>query len=138
MILDDRRAVLVGGAAFVACCFCREAVAREGDKAPRNFDMIASCCLDCSKCDAYLATIRKDDALRAEVATRWRMKPEQIECLGCKSAKALFNCTLKQCATKRGLQTCAHCPDFQTCKDEQWTRFPTLRETATRMRATLG
>ena len=100
--------------------------------------MVAFCCLDCSKCDAYLATIRRDHALRAEVAARWKMKPEQIECLGCKSAKALFNCTLKQCATKRSLPTCAHCPDFETCKDEQWTRFPTLRETATRMRATLG
>ena len=66
------------------------------------------------------------------------MKPEQVECLGCKSAKALFSCTLKKCATKRGLQTCAHCSDFPTCKDEQWTRFPNLRETATRMRATLG
>lgn len=31
MNLEDRRAMLVGGAAFVACCFCREAVAREGD-----------------------------------------------------------------------------------------------------------
>jgi hypothetical protein len=130
--------MLVGGAAFVACSFCREAVAREGDKAPRNFDMVAFCCLDCSKCDAYLATIRRDDALRAEVAARWRMKPDEIECLGCKSAKALFDCTLNQCATRRGLQTCAHCPDFDSCKDEQWTRFPKLRETATRMRATLG
>jgi hypothetical protein len=138
MILDDRRAVLVGGAAFVTCCLCREAVAREGDEPPRNLGMVAFCCLDCSKCDAYRATIRNDDALRAEVAARWKMKPEQIECRGCKSAKALFNCTLKQCAAKRGLPTCAHCPDFQTCKDEQWTRFPTLRETATRMRATLG
>ena len=77
MILDDRRAVLVGGTAFVACCFCRGALAGEGDKAPRSFDMVAFCCLDCSKCDAYLATIRKDDALRAEVAERWKMKPER-------------------------------------------------------------
>ena len=78
MILDDRRAVLVGGAAFVACSVCRQAGAREGEKAPKTFDTIAFCGLDCSKCDAYLATIRRDDALRAEVATRWKMKPEQI------------------------------------------------------------
>ena len=135
MDLDDRRAVLAGGAAFVACCLCREA---GGGESRPKLDRVAFCCLDCSKCDAYRATVRKDDALRAEVAARWRMKPQQIECLGCKSATALFNCTLKQCATKRGRPTCAHCPDFPTCKDEQWTRFPTLRETATRMRATLG
>ena len=138
MILDDRRAVLVGGTAFVACCLCREAIAGDSEKAPRSFETIAFCGLDCSKCDAYLATIRGDDALRAEVAARWHMKPEQVECLGCKSSKALFSCTLKQCATRRGLPTCAHCPDFQACTDEQWTRYPKLRETATRMRATLG
>ena len=125
MILDDRRAVLVGGAAFVACCVCRQAVAGEGDKAPRSFESVGFRGLDCSKCDAYLATVRKDDALRAEVAAGWKMKPEQVECLGCKSAKALFNCTLRQCATRRGRKTCAH-----------W--FPQLREAATRMRATLG
>ena len=52
------------------------------------------------------------------------MKPEQINCLGCKSTKALFDCSLKKCASKRGVPTCAHCPDFPTCKDEQWTRYP--------------
>ena len=138
MILDDRRAVLVGGVAFVSCCLSRKAAALESGEAPRSFDSVAFCCLDCSKCDAYLATIRRDEALRAEVAARWKMKPEQVECLGCKSKEALFSCTLKQCATRRGVKTCAHCPDFPTCKDEQWTKFPALRATAARMRATLG
>ncbi len=135
---SDRRGLIVGGTAFVACCFCRRAVAHAAETPPQSFDMIAYCCLDCAKCDAYQATIKKDDALRTEVAARWKMKPQQIECLGCKSAKALFNCTLKKCASKRGLRTCAHCPDFVTCKDEQWTRYPTLREAATAMRAKLG
>ena len=138
MKLDDRRTVLVGGAAFVACCFCREAAARGDDAAPRSFEMVAYCGLDCSKCEAYLATVRNNDALRAAVAAAWGMKPEQVSCRGCKSAQALFNCTLKQCASKRTLQTCAHCPDFPACRDEQWTRFPKLRETATALRATLA
>jgi hypothetical protein len=132
----DRRELLAGGTAFVACCLCR-GVAHASD-APQSFDMIAYCCLDCAKCDAYKATVKKDDALRAEVAAKWQMKPEQIDCLGCKSKKALFNCTLKKCASKRGLPTCAHCADFPTCKDEQWTKFPKLRETATAMRAKLA
>jgi len=67
-------------------------------------------------------------------AARWKMKPEQIECLGCKSDRALFSCTLKKCASKRGLPTCAHCPEFPSCRDEQWTRYPRLRETAAAMR----
>jgi hypothetical protein len=135
---SDRRELLVGGAAFVACCVCGRAAARAAEAPPQSLDKIAYCCLDCAKCDAYQATIKKDDALRAEVAARWKMKPEQIECLGCKSEKALFSCTLKKCASKRGIPTCAHCPDFATCKDEQWTRYPKLRETASAMRATLG
>lgn len=138
MILDDRRAVLLGATAFVACGLCRRAGAGEKSREPRKLEGIAFCGLDCSKCDAYRATVRNDDALRAEVAARWKMKPEQIDCLGCKSEKALFDCTLKRCAKKRGIPTCAHCPDFPACKDEQWRRFPELRETAARLRATLG
>ena len=56
----------------------------------------------------------------------------------CKSTKPLFNCSLQKCATKRGLKTCAHCPDFPTCKDEQWSKYPKLRETAEAMRPTLA
>ena len=133
---NHRRELLAGGTAFVACCFCHSTFARA--EAPQNFDMIAYCCLDCAKCPAYQATIKNDDALRAEVATAWKMKPEQIDCLGCKSTKPLFNCSLKKCGTKRGLKTCAHCPDFPTCKDEQWSRYPKLRETAEAMRTTLA
>ena len=138
MSSTDRRGLIVGGTAFVASCFCRGAGAHAAEPPPRRFDAIAYCGLDCEKCDAYLATVRKDAALQAEVAARWKMKPEQIECLGCKSGTALFNCTLKKCASRRGLPTCAHCADFVTCKDEQWTRFPKLRESATALRAKLG
>jgi hypothetical protein len=134
----DRRGLIVGGTAFVASCLCRGAGARASDAPPRRFDTIAYCGLDCEKCDAYLATVKKDAALQAEVAARWRMKPEQIECMGCKSATPLFNCTLKKCASKRGVPTCAHCTDFTTCSDEQWKRFPKLREAAEALRATLG
>jgi hypothetical protein len=137
MRLDGRRELLAGGMAFVTCSICQRVAGAVGAP-PRGFDTIAFCCLDCAKCDAYLATVKKDDALRAEVAARWKMKPEQIECLGCKSAKALFSCTLKKCATKRGLPTCAHCADFSSCKDEQWTRYPELRKAAAATRATLG
>ena len=33
--------------------------------------MIAHCGLDCSKCDAYIATINNDDELRESVAKLW-------------------------------------------------------------------
>ena len=34
-------------------------------------DRIAYCGLDCEKCDAYLATINDDQALREKTAKRW-------------------------------------------------------------------
>jgi hypothetical protein len=134
---EHRRELLAGGTAFVACCLCRATTTR-ATEVPQSFDRIAYCCLDCAKCSAYEATIKNDDALRAKVAAGWNMKPEQINCLGCKSTKPLFNCSLKKCATRRGLKTCAHCPDFPTCKDEQWSKYPKLREVAEAMRATLA
>jgi hypothetical protein len=137
MHLDDRRGFLRQGAVLAAGCLCHAVRARAADAPPESFDLIAYCCLDCAKCGAYQATLKNDDALRAEVAARWKMKPEQINCLGCKSDKALFNCTLKQCASKRGFPTCAHCPDFPTCKDEQWSKYPALRQAAEAMRSRL-
>jgi hypothetical protein len=132
-----RREFLVQGSILALGCLCGRALAAD-EKAPAGeLDRIAYCCIDCDKCEAYKATIENDDALRAKVAKSWQMKPEQINCLGCKSQKALFNCSLKQCAAKRGVATCAHCPDFATCKDEQWTKYPGLRKTAEAMRAKL-
>jgi hypothetical protein len=134
---NDRRQLLAGGTAFVACCLCHHASADASD-VPKTFDMIAYCCLDCAKCPAYEATVKNDDASRARVAAGWNMKPEAIDCLGCKSAKPLFNCSLKKCATRRRVKTCAHCSDFPGCKDEQWSKYPKLRETAEAMRTALA
>ena len=34
-------------------------------------DLIAYCGLDCGKCDAYLATVNDDQALREKTAKLW-------------------------------------------------------------------
>src|SRR5512143_2762025 len=94
----DRRELLAGGTAFVACCLCRGVAA--ASELPKSFDMIAYCCLDCAQCDAYRATVKKDDALRAEVAARWKMKPEQIECLGRPPPPPPPPPPIKKCASK--------------------------------------
>lgn len=53
-------------------------------------NMIAYCGLDCEKCDAYLATINNDQALRAKTAKLWAelnnapILPEHINCEGCR------------------------------------------------------
>ena len=52
--------------------------------------MIAICGLDCEKCDAYLATIHNDDALREKTAALWAelnhapITEEKKNCTGCR------------------------------------------------------
>ncbi|MEG2930085.1 MAG: DUF3795 domain-containing protein, partial [Oscillospiraceae bacterium] len=52
--------------------------------------MIAYCGLDCEKCDAYIATINNDDALREKTAKLWAelnnapITAAMIHCMGCR------------------------------------------------------
>ena len=99
-----------------------------------EFAMFGYCCVECNKCDAYVATRNDDDELRAKVAERWKMPAEEIVCDGCKSDRALFSCEAKKCAIERRLPTCAHCGDFTSCDKEIWTRSPDLTEKIQEMR----
>jgi hypothetical protein len=92
------------------------------------------CCIECSKCDAYVATRNNDDELRAKVAKQWKMKAEEVNCNGCKSGKALFNCEAKECAARKRLPTCAHCGEFASCDKEFWARSKDLKEKVREMR----
>jgi hypothetical protein len=88
--------------------------------------MIAYCGLDCEKCDAYLATIHHDQALREKTAKLWAelnhapILPEHIYCEGCRAGrmKTVYCeslCGIRQCALKKGAVTCGDCPDMETC-----------------------
>lgn len=89
-------------------------------------NLIAYCGLDCSKCDAYLATINNDDELRMKTATLWSklnnvdIKPTDINCEGCKidGKKTLFCdklCPIRQCILKKKIDSCALCNEFESC-----------------------
>ena len=88
--------------------------------------MIAYCGLDCEKCDAYLATIRDDQALREKTAKAWAelnqapILPEHINCLGCRAdgVKTVFCdslCQIRQCALNKGVETCGGYPEMERC-----------------------
>ena len=88
--------------------------------------MIAHCGLDCTKCDAYIATINNDDELRESVAKLWselngvEITPEMINCEGCRvdGVKTPFCsdfCAIRKCALGKGLNTCADCAELQGC-----------------------
>lgn len=90
-------------------------------------DMIAYCGLDCEKCDAYLATIHDDQALREKTAALWSklnnapILPEHINCEGCRmdGIKTVYCdslCVIRQCALKKGITTCGGCPDLEKCQ----------------------
>lgn len=89
-------------------------------------NMIAYCGLDCKKCDAYLATIHNDQALRAKTAKLWAelnhapIMPEHINCQGCRveGVKTVFCdrlCGIRQCAIKKGVAICGDCPEMEKC-----------------------
>lgn len=95
----------------------------EGHKMKR---MIGYCGLDCEKCDAYLATINDDQALREKTAKLWAelnqapILPEHIHCQGCRvdGVKTIFCdklCAIRQCALKKGMATCGNCADLESC-----------------------
>ena len=85
--------------------------------------MIAFCGLVCTECPAFLATQENDDTKRKEVAEAWSkqfnmtIKPEDINCDGCKSeGKRLIGychiCQIRKCSQEKGVENCAHCDEY--------------------------
>ncbi len=90
--------------------------------------MIAYCGLDCSQCEAYIATVRNDDAMREKTAKLWTelngvdITPEMINCEGCrmdgkKTPYCEALCPIRKCASGRGVVTCGECAEFNTCEN---------------------
>ena len=75
-------------------------------------EYISYCGLNCETCNARLATIFNDDALREAVAALWsklndaEITPDMINCTGCRipGAKTPYCdsiCPIRQCAVKK-------------------------------------
>lgn len=90
--------------------------------------LIAYCGLDCEACEARKATINNDDELRKEVSRKWcamnntdQITPETINCMGCRAdgikfAYCSFMCEIRKCASAKGYETCADCPEKENCE----------------------
>jgi len=87
------------------------------------FESIAYCGLDCSRCPALIATREGDMETLAAVAAKWssdtgrEIVVESILCDGCKSGSGRINtfcavCVIRDCASGRGYETCAHCGEY--------------------------
>ena len=90
-------------------------------------DYIAYCGLDCESCEARLATINDDNALRNKVAGEWSelngvvITPEMINCTGCRieGVKTPFCdklCPIRLCALSKGYETCGDCGEVFGCE----------------------
>lgn len=90
-------------------------------------NLIGYCGLDCEKCDAYIATLHDDDALREKTAKLWAklnnapILPEHINCHGCRvdGVKTVFCdslCAIRKCAMGKGVSTCGDCPMMDSCE----------------------
>lgn len=89
-------------------------------------DMIGYCGLDCESCNAYIATVNNDQALREKTAKEWSelnhapILPEDINCEGCRTngVKTVFCdqlCGIRQCAVKKEVATCGGCQSVESC-----------------------
>lgn len=88
---------------------------------------IAYCGLDCERCDAYIATINDDQALREKTAKLWGelnnapILPEHINCQGCREdgVKTVFCdslCGIRKCALNKCVTTCGDCAEMSKCQ----------------------
>ena len=89
-------------------------------------DYIAYCGLDCETCEARIATVNNDDALREKVARLWselngvEITQDMINCVGCRTSGAKTPyceslCPIRQCALKRNVETCGSCNEMDSC-----------------------
>ncbi len=85
---------------------------------------LAYCGLNCHKCPVFIATARDDDALRQKTAREWNnryaeilrtvgidsLKPEDINCRGCRSESGHFlgceKCIIRPRCQEKNLVTC--------------------------------
>lgn len=88
--------------------------------------LIGCCGLDCEKCDARIATLTNDNALREKTAALWTklngvtILPEMINCTGCRieGTKTPFCdklCPVHSCVREKGLDSCADYAQMDGC-----------------------
>ena len=90
-------------------------------------NLIACCGIDCENCDARIATISNDNALREETAKKWSVMydapdftAESINCLGCRVDGVRIahcnDCEIRNCVIAKGYNTCGDCQELETCQ----------------------
>jgi len=118
-------------------------------------EIIAYCGIACHTCPIFLATREADERrrgeMRAEIARLCRehyhmdFKAADInDCDGCRTEgdrlfKACATCAIRNCARKKGLADCAHCPDY-ACEELKrfFAKDSTAKDRLTEIRKKIG
>jgi len=95
---------------------------------------VTRCGFRCDLCPVFRENVSGSE-YRKRVIDGWfeyfgfRIPPEEICCDGCRderpdSKQLDTKCEIRRCAIRRGMETCAHCPDFgcETMKTRQVSR----------------
>lgn len=113
----------------------------------------AFCGLDCGECEAYVATQANDRAGLEAIARKWTAEygggdkeysADMCVCDGCPSGGRISSahaatCGLRLCASARGVETCAHCPDYGCETLKGFFAFaPVLKDKLEAIRKELG
>lgn len=87
---------------------------------------MAYCGIMCDECPAYKATAGNNDELRKNTAGQWSkmysadIRPEQVNCLGCRSDIRFSHCDVcevRACNLKKQLEHCGGCGSFSCSKE---------------------
>lgn len=113
--------------------------------------ILAYCGLDCSECEAYIATQKNDREGLEAVAKDWsrryggqNMGADVCVCDGCSTGKRTstahaLTCGIRVCASKRGVTSCAHCADYGCETLQQFFAFaPVLKDKLEAIRREIG
>lgn len=86
--------------------------------------LIGACGIVCSKCNAFIATRTKDDALAEATAREWSQQhgvtvlKEHVWCTGCLTDAAPKchhcgnMCEVRKCVMSKNIDTCADCMSY--------------------------
>jgi hypothetical protein len=146
----SRRDFLTTTAACVAAAGTTGAGCMEQNQQPaKTTKQLAMCGLDCAACPAFIAYRTNDQALRAKTASEWsgnflkiQLKPEDINCVGCRKRKGVQfrhcrECDIRRCGLARQVDNCAWCPDYPCEKIAQFTaNIPPARANLEEVRST--
>jgi hypothetical protein len=138
----------IGGIGLAGCCkhLCLKSLSKTDSGI--DFSRIAYCCINCDTCALYTATLNNDAEAKKKIAEQWgdAKRPdftlEDFYCYGCKDKRSRGtpgeDCTVRDCAVRKGFATCAQCSVFEDCDEKLWQNFPSTRDGVRSMKAMLG